>query len=82
MCVVCDEFGEMGCPACEEMTEPEMIVCPCCGGDGKFYYLIPEEICIEEKVYKKMDILQKINIEVEDCLECDGTGYVELKLNN
>ena len=73
------EWSEyMALPCCAEEKEPEEIICPSCVGEGKFYYSIPKGKYIDGKEYKKMDIISKIDIEVEDCLDCIGKGVLYL----
>jgi RecJ-like exonuclease len=84
MCTVCDEFGNIGCPACgfhgtEQLIEYKEIGCTYCDETGKFYFYIVTNEYISKKEYDKLDIYSKRYVEIEECAECKGTGKIEIK---
>lgn len=71
-CPVCN--GLPGCPCCS--PELSLTTCPACGGTGEIYYDDNGDRITEEEYVQ----LPADRRECESCVECDGTGGIEVEL--
>jgi RecJ-like exonuclease len=85
MCTVCDEFGNIGCPACgfhgsEQEVEYDEITCTDCDGEGYFYFYQITDKYISKREYYNLNIYLRKYIEIEECTECKGTGEIRIEI--
>ena len=77
----CSEcHGLPNCPICGEEPKTYTAVCSECKGAGKFYTSTVDDSEISSKQYAALPESAKTRYEVVDCIECNGTGEMELKL--
>ena len=83
MCVVCDEFKPWGfsgnCPCCSKDIEPEYetVECDCCEGLG--FFPVNNGRYLSASEYEKLSYYEKAMVDTEICLECNGTGEIEIE---
>jgi hypothetical protein len=69
MCRVCDSFGGIGCPVCED--ERTTVECPECDGLGLLHFDEDGERITVEEYY----ILGESKCIVDYCETCNAKGY-------
>lgn len=77
----CSEcHGLPNCPICGDEPKTYTAVCGECKGAGKFYISTVDDSEISAGQYAELPECTKARYEVVDCIECNGTGEMELEL--